>query len=218
MSGGEQEYQRELRHQKHQDWLKTQQPKLGGQSAVSLGIPAQSNTGLVRESNQEEKQETGLSRPNTTLKSLGVQKLLAAQPLAGGSTATEGFGSVQAVQQGTKMITARLLQWIWKSVVGSYGLSLLALPFYFAIAYIGQLIHKGWCRFGEEWFTSSMPGSTVTTHAAGSTGAAASATRALLGRERMSLSSTPANSESTPAQLPGVTLAKASHAKRRIFR
>lgn len=65
---------------------------------------------------------------------------------------TDGSNVNQSAKQRVKMVTAEILLWGWKSAIGSFGLSLIALSIYGAFAYIGQLIHKGFCRFGEEWF------------------------------------------------------------------
>ncbi len=64
----------------------------------------------------------------------------------------------QLMKDRVKNLTAKFLQWVWKTVPGSFGASLLLLPVYFAIAYIGQFIEKGFCRLGEEWFAGGMPG------------------------------------------------------------
>jgi hypothetical protein len=127
-----------------------QQQELGARLAAS-GLDQKANTEI------EAQGEGGGEEILSPRASLKADRAMAIASL-GGKT-LKGISQIpdlgQSARQGTKLLTAKILQWLWKSAVGSYGLSLIALPIYGAIAYIGRLVEKGFCRFGHEWFVTS---------------------------------------------------------------
>jgi len=173
----EKEYQRELERQRRE---KMRTEELGRNSAErttagakldEFGKSAQTKTEAGTAFETE-------SSPATTAAQLKAKRAEEMAKTKDGFSSTAAHESDKLAKSRIKNLTAKILQWVWKSAIGSYGLSLIVLPFYFAIAYIGELIQKGFCRLGEEWFVGGAPGGGAAgaTGAAGGAGAATGAT------------------------------------------
>jgi len=172
----EKEYQREFERQRREE-MRAEELRRNSAERTTAGAKldefsksAQTKTEAGTAFETESSPVTIAAR----LKAERAEEAVRAGFLSTAAQAAQFLKPGELAKSGIKNLTAKILQWVWKSAVGSYGLSLIILPFYFAIAYIGQLIQKGFCRLGEEWFAGGVSGGRAAgvTGAAGSVGAA----------------------------------------------
>lgn len=72
-------------------------------------------------------------------------------------------------KMGSKMGTARALQWAWLGLIETFFLTLIYINIHFIFAYLGGPFSDFFCKFGEEWVLKTTRGATAAEGGTGQT-------------------------------------------------